>query len=77
LLSRLFRSNFSGIFGDKNFWVDLNVNRQEPPWEKYNEEVVTEKAFFHGDNRIRAARIRTLLLVPDIITQLYRLFQGN
>ena len=38
---------------------------------------MTEKTFFHGSMRLYAVRVKMLLIVPDEVNRLYRLYSGN
>lgn len=38
---------------------------------------MNEKVFFHGNMRLYAVRLDLLLMAPDMINRLYRLYSGN
>ncbi len=46
-------------------------------WPKIREAVLSEKVFFTGNFRMCVVRIPQLLLYPDYINVLYRLYAGN
>ena len=47
---------------------EWKITRQDIPWRDYDEIVVNEKVFFHGNFRLRAVRITQLLLVPEQVS---------
>ena len=50
---------------------------EDPDWEAFREELVVEETFFHGNMRLYAVRLTHLLISPDEIDRLYRLYSGN
>ena len=77
MLRLLFQTDiFSDIYRGR-IAEELTVAATCPKWQEYRDIVLSEKTFFQGNMRLYAVRVPQLLLVPDQINYLYRLYSGN
>ena len=77
MLRLLFQTDIYSELYKEQIVEEWTVGATGPKWQEYREIVVSEKTFFQGNMRLYAVRVPQLLLVPDQINYLYRLYSGN